>query len=123
LNKGTKTGEELAAGVLKPEQLKRLKEISLQRRGVQAYTDSEVAKALALTDTQKDKIESICWEEERKMKNIFARDKRLLLDPPADALKPLETLLKETNDKAAAVLTEAQKKSWRDLTGKPFEFK
>ena len=112
LKRAIKKSEELAADVLKPEQAKRLKEISLQRRGVQAYTDAEVAKALALSDTQKDKIQAICSDEEKKMKAIVAiRD-----------WKARQSLQKETNEKAGAVLTEGQKKTWRDLTGKPFEF-
>jgi hypothetical protein len=112
LKKATKRGEELAAGVLKPEQAKRLKEISLQRRGAQAYTDAEVAKALALSDTQKDRIQGICSGEEKKMKDIVAMRE----------WKARQSLQKETNEKAAAVLTEAQKKTWGELTGKPFEF-
>jgi hypothetical protein len=112
LKKATTKGEELAADVLKPEQAKRLKEISIQRRGVQAYTDIEVAKALALSDTQKNKIEAICSDEEKKMKDIVAkRDWRAR-----------QSLQKETNERAAALLTEPQKKTWRDLIGKPFQF-
>jgi hypothetical protein len=65
-----------------------------------------------LSDTQKDKIQAICSDEEKKMKDIVAiRD-----------WKARQSLQKETNKKAEAVLTEGQKKTWRDLTGKPFEF-
>jgi hypothetical protein len=110
--KATKKGEELVADVLKPEQAKRLKEISLQRRGVQAYADPEVAKALALSDAQKEKISAICSDEEKKMKDIVAtRD-----------WKARQNLQNETNEKAVAVLSERQKKMWSDLTGKPFNF-
>jgi hypothetical protein len=112
LVKATKTGEKLAAELLKPEQAKRLKEISLQRHGAQAYTDTEVAKALALSDTQKDKIKAICSDEEKKMKDIVAKRD----------WKARQSLQKETDEKAAAVLTEEHKKTWGDLTGKPFQF-
>ena len=38
---------------LKPEQITRLKQISYQQRGAQAFSDPEVAKKLNLTDAQK----------------------------------------------------------------------
>jgi hypothetical protein len=124
LKKGTKRGEELATELLKLKagQVKRLKEISLQLRGPQAYTDAEVAKALALSDAQKDKIQAICSDEEKKMKDIVARERNWFGGSSSAAeWKARQSLQKETNDKAAAILTDAQKKTWQDLTGKPFE--
>src|SRR5262249_54020887 len=44
---------------LKPEEVKRLKQIELQARGIQAFLDPEVASALDLNDDQKSKIKSI----------------------------------------------------------------
>ena len=44
---------------LKPEQITRLKQISYQARGAQAFSDPEVAKKLNLTDTQKTDIQTI----------------------------------------------------------------
>ena len=38
-------------------------------------------------------------------------------------MKKITELRKEANDKATALLTEDQKKSWKDLTGEPFEYK
>src|SRR5262249_53578589 len=54
--------EELFAGLgdtLKPDQVKRAKEIELQQRGPGAFSDPEVVKALNLSDEQKAKIKSI----------------------------------------------------------------
>src|SRR4029077_1177502 len=54
-----KQGEETdkaLAEILKPDQLKRFKEIRLQQRKGDAFNDPEVQKALNLTDDQKEKI-------------------------------------------------------------------
>src|SRR5439155_12803853 len=51
--------DKLAASILKPEQLKRFKQIELQQRGYQAFTDPELQKTLKLTDEQKEKIKAI----------------------------------------------------------------
>jgi hypothetical protein len=48
-----KANEALAASILKDDQAKRLKQISLQLRGVSAFSSPEVATALGLTEGQK----------------------------------------------------------------------
>jgi len=37
--------------------------------------------------------------------------------------KKMAALNKETMEKVSGVLTDDQKKAWKDLTGEPFEFK
>jgi Spy/CpxP family protein refolding chaperone len=66
------TDETLAAvgDVLKPEQLKRLKEIELQQAGAQAFNRQGVRKALALTDEQKDKIKGIVEDAAKAMRDL-----------------------------------------------------
>jgi hypothetical protein len=55
-----------AAAFLKPEQIARLKQISFQQRGAQAFSDPEVSKKLNLTDTQKSDIQTIVRTHSRK---------------------------------------------------------
>ena len=106
------------ADVLKPEQQKRLKQLTLQREGTRAFSNAEVQMALKLTDEQKDKIKTISSDSEKEMRELFQNaggDRQ-------EAGKKMQALHKETQDKVMSVLTEDQKKSWKDLTGEPFEF-
>jgi len=96
---------------LKPEQTKRLKQIALQQRGIDALTDAEVDKALKLTDEQKDKIKTIQEDMRREM----------MRDIPQGDVEGAQTLRKEALDKAVALLTDKQKTVWKDLTSEPFE--
>ena len=57
--------------VLKPEQMKRLKELELQRAGLAALTRADVQKALALNDEQKGKIKTIAEESATKMRELM----------------------------------------------------
>jgi hypothetical protein len=45
--------------VLKPEQLKRLRQIENQQAGINVFTKEEVQKALKLNDDQKEKIDTL----------------------------------------------------------------
>ena len=73
--KEAKEGNEKLAKILFPEQMKRLKEISLQLRGVSALRDPEIATALGLKEDQKKKIETVSDENREsmrtKMREIF----------------------------------------------------
>lgn len=112
------TAKELGA-VLKPEQLKRLKQIELQQRGSRAFEDQEVVKSLKISDEQKEKLKAIGEESGKQMREIFqgAQGNR------EEAAKKFQALRKETMDKALAVLSDDQKKAWKELTGEPFEVK
>jgi len=105
--------------ILKPEQIKRFKQIQLQVRGPDAYRDEEVQKTLKLTDDQKDKIKTIMEDFGKEAQEIFK-------DAGGDfkaAGKKVQDLRKETQDKITGLLTDDQKKAWTELTGKPFELK
>ena len=105
--------------VLSADQVKRLKQIMLQVRGAQAFADPEVQKDLKLTDDQKDKIKTInddARQEGQSIREAAAGDFQ-------EMQKKMAALNKETMEKVSGVLTDDQKKAWKDLTGEPFEFK
>jgi Spy/CpxP family protein refolding chaperone len=119
------------ADVLTPEQAKRYKQITLQDRGTQAFNDEEVQKALKLTDEQKEKIKTINEDAAKERQQLFPRGgggggagagRR---DPGAfeEMRKKMAAMNKETMEKVTAVLTDDQKKAWKDLIGEPFEVK
>jgi hypothetical protein len=112
-----KANEQALAGILKADQLKRLKQILLQVRGNQALQEPEVAEALKLTDDQKQKIKAIQAAAFREMRPL-ARD----ADDP-ETMKKLAEIRKATQEKVVGVLTDSQKATWKEMTGEPFKGK
>jgi hypothetical protein len=103
--------------ILKPDQLKRFNQIALQTRGAQAFSDPEIQAKLEFTADQKDKIKEIQEDSNKKMQEI-----REANQGDFQAMMPkFQALRKETSEKATAVLTDSQKKTWKELTGEPFE--
>jgi hypothetical protein len=111
----TAENNKAVAGILKPEQLKRLKQISYQLRGSTAFTDPEVAKALRLTDEQKKDIQKINQDSFAQMREFFQGG-----PPDEEGRKKIAEIRKEASVKAVKVLTDKQRATWKDLQGKPF---
>lgn len=102
---------------LKPEQIKRLKQISYHQRGIMAFSDPEIAKKLNLTDAQKTEIHSIGQEMQSQMGEL----RQQFQDDREGAMKKMAELRKETLEKAVAKLNDEQQKTWKELIGAPFE--
>jgi Spy/CpxP family protein refolding chaperone len=107
------------AEIIKAEQLTRIKQISCQIQGANAFIDSEIAKKLNLTDAQKTDIQSIIEESRGEMRAIFqdAGDDR------EAAMKKMTELRKATLAKAEAKLNDEQQKTWKEMLGSPYEYK
>jgi hypothetical protein len=105
--------------LLKPEQLKRYKQITLQQRGVQAFASPELQSELKLTDDQKEKIRAIQEENRTQAQEIRQNAQG---DREAAREKSI-ALRKETLEKVLGVLNDDQKKAWKEQTGEPFEVK
>jgi hypothetical protein len=107
-----------AATFLKPEQLKRLHEIELQQRGpAQALADPAIAKKLNISPEQATKIKALMTEMQSQASEIrtaAGTDRQA-------AMQKAQALRRETNTKVAALLTDEQKATWKELTGAPFE--
>ncbi len=102
--------------VLKPEQAKRLEQISLQQRGTSAFADPELQTKLKMTDEQKNKVKDLNDEAMAAMQELrqgFADDRE-------GTMKKMQDLQKETSGKAMALMTDDQKALWKDMTGEPF---
>lgn len=101
-----------AEAILSPEQVKRLKELTVQSQGANALTTPEVAAELKLTDDQKGKLQGISDDYSAKRRDLFGgggfnqetRDK-------------LTALTKEQDDKSLAVLTADQKTQFEKMKG------
>jgi hypothetical protein len=104
--------------VLNADQQKRLKQLELQQRGADAFTDPEVEKALSMTAEQKEKIKTLNEDSRKEMREIFQNAAGNF----QEAMTKIQTLRKETLEKTTATLTDAQKTKWKEMTGAPFEF-
>jgi hypothetical protein len=102
--------------MLKPDQIKRLKQIDLQQIGAQAFARPEVQTALSLKDDQKEKIKTISEDIAKQIGDL--RQDRTNAQANRDKITALR---KEIQEKIQAVLTDDQKKTWKDLTGEPFQ--
>jgi membrane protein involved in colicin uptake len=111
--------EKALKDILKPEQIKRLHQISLQQRGMNAFTDEKVQTALKLSDEQKGKLKELA-DETRKAQGEIRQSAQ---GNREEAAKKSAELRKSSMDKALGVLSDDQKKSWKDLTGEAFEVK
>jgi hypothetical protein len=95
------------------DQSKRFDQISMQSRGIGAFADPEVQGKLKLSDDQKSKLTTMATESREKFREIFQ-------DAAGDfeaARKKIQELQKDLMSKALAVLSDDQKKSWKELTG------
>jgi hypothetical protein len=108
---------------LKPEQAKRFKQLALQQNiqlsGAGVFQDSEVDKALKLTDKQKEQLKGLTEDLQKKQQSAVKDAKGNY----QEMFKMLGTVNKESVEGVVKTLTEDQKKTWKDLLGEPFEFK
>lgn len=104
--------------ILKPEQMKRLKQIGRQQGGAGAYLKTENAKDLELKDDQKTKIKEIDTELQKDIAELFSGGG--MGGFSAETREKMVALNKEAAEKAAAVLTDAQKSKWKELVGEPY---
>ena len=111
--------EKFIKDTLNADQSKRLKQISRQVMGPNAFTDEETAKELKLTDEQKDGIKKVVEDLGAESKAAFtgADDQ----EARQAAFKKIQGLRTEATEKITKMLTADQKKVWKDLTGDKFD--
>jgi hypothetical protein len=119
MKKVSEGSEKVAADVLKPDQIKRLKQIRLQQEGVNAFASPDTQKALKLTDKQKDEIKGIMEDLQKSSQEIFQNAG----DDRQAAFRKVMELRKDKLEAAMKALTDEQKTTYKEMTGKPFEIK
>jgi hypothetical protein len=113
--------QEKADAILDDAQKSRLKELSLQARGVEALEDKAVAEALKITDEQKSKLKEIQDSAAGKQDEIIQE----ALKHNADREKireKIQAMRKELGDKALTVLTDEQRSEFEKMKGAKFDF-
>lgn len=101
--------------IVTADQLKRVRQIALQQRGLQAFDDAAIAEALKLSQEQKDKIKTILEDLRKEMHGLFRGGNF------EEARTQMETLRKETGEKIQEALTDEQRTQWKEMTGAPFQ--
>jgi hypothetical protein len=101
------------------KQAKRYDQISLQQRGLMAFADPTVVEKLNLTRDQRSQIREIASAGGTgrgldALKNASAEEKK-------DAFRKMRERQRENMKKVMAVLSDDQKKEWKELTGEPIE--
>lgn len=119
MDERAKANQSAVAAILKDDQLKRFKQISLQQRGAQALEDPEVAQSLNLSTEQKDRVKAIQEGMQGEMREMFQAaggggDRE-------EFRKKAETLRNTTNEKLQGVLSPEQQAKWKELAGEPFK--
>ena len=105
--------------VLQPEQLKRLRQVTLQQEGSFALGQDEIQKELKITQEQLKKFMAIVQELQKQVEALV---KKAQSGGNPEEIRPkIEQLRKDHAKKLEAVLTDAQKKQWKELLGPPFE--
>jgi hypothetical protein len=106
--------------LLKPEQVTRLKEIEIQARGLEAFADTSVQKALDLTEEQKDAVKTLRAELNQTINNLrreaFGNRKKA-----AKLQEDIAATTKESEEKVLGKLNAGQKKSWQKMSGAPYK--
>jgi Spy/CpxP family protein refolding chaperone len=112
MNKTQQEVNEKLDKLLEPAQRTRMQEIFIQVNGAAALQDEAVAKALQLSDEQKEKLEEVRDASRDEFMNAGLRD----LDDEERA-KKIEELTKSRDEKAVAVLTEEQRADFDEMKG------
>jgi len=100
---------------LKPEQVKRLDQITMQQTALMQLRRPEIIKALNLTQEQQRKIRRLRRDARRNLR-------KLLNETDREGLREkFAKLRKETRKKVRALLTAKQKEKVKELLGKPFK--
>ena len=117
-----KAHEKLAAFLketLKEEQLKQLRQLVLQQEGLYALGHPEVAAELKFTDEQKKQFTSVLQELQKKIEPLIQEAQSG--GNPEEIRPKVMKLHKQYEGKIEGILSDAQKKHWKEMLGEPFE--
>lgn len=107
-------------GLLQEEQLKRLRQVMLQRDRLFALLGNpEVAKELEITDQQRQQFVEVAQEFQKKFEPLIKEAQKG--GNPQEIGPKIRKIRKEQEDRIEALLSDAQKKRWKELLGNPLD--
>lgn len=105
--------------VLDADQTRRLKQIVLQQRGIQAFADARVQTSLNMSADQKEGVKTALEKYAEEMKGMF---KGGGFGKGGKGFgEKMQNLRKETTEKITGLLTAGQKKQWTEMVGDEFK--
>jgi hypothetical protein len=121
--------QEAIEEVLLPQQVERLEEIRLQIQGVAALLTEPVQKSLKITAEQKTKFDGIQKGTQEKGQELFSGvreafqggDREKAQAMMQEIREKMTAMQKEAEGKVLGVLTDGQKKEFKEMKGKPVE--
>jgi len=108
------------AGLLKEDQLKRLHQIVIQALGGRSLARDDVAKALGLTDEQREQIKAIVDSEQDRRRTLIEKVQSGAIER-SEIRAEFATMRNEISDAALGLLSDDQKESLTKLQGEKFE--
>ena len=100
---------------LSAEQQTRLGQLEKQQMGMAAFSNAKVAKELGITDEQSEKIKAVNADMNKEMREMFSGG----FD--AEAQKKVASLRGECQEKIEKMMTDDQRKKWKEMTGEAFD--
>jgi hypothetical protein len=105
--------------VLQPAQRERLRQATLQQEGAFGLGRDDVRNELKITQEQMKKFMAVVQDLQRKVESLV---KEAQSGGNPEEIRPkIEQLRKDHARDLEAVLTDAQKKQWKEMLGPPFE--
>jgi hypothetical protein len=109
--------------VLEARQQDRLFQLQLQQAGVFALVgEHPLFRSLNISKEQRKQFEEVI-QQMHKSNERLVKEAQEKGDKPEEILAMVKKVRKEHEGKLQAILTDAQKKQWSALLGKPFELK
>ncbi len=119
-----KAQEKLAAFLketLKDSQRKRLRQLELQQEGALAlwHGDAQLGKDLKITDEQRKQFMAVVQDMQKKIEPLIKEAQSG--GNPQEIGPKIMKIRREHEGRIVDLLTDAQKKQWRELLGKPLD--
>lgn len=109
--------------LLEQPQRNRLKQIALQRQGLSAIAQDDVAKEVGLEPEQRDIVKHIMEDQQKKTQEFIQQ----MLGEGSFQQDKMQTFIKkqreQTEQDLAIVMSPDQKAKWEEMNGPKFEFK
>ena len=107
-------------GLLHEEQSKRLRQMMLQRDRLFALLgNAEITKELEITDKQRQQFGEVVQEMHKKIEPLMKEAQKG--GNPQEIRPKIRKIRKEQEERIEALLSDAQKKQWKEMMGKPLD--
>jgi hypothetical protein len=108
--------------ILRPNQRTRLSELDLQWRGILALANNSLSARLGISPANHQCIAAILADFEVKRLSLLSASEKSE-DSQSPRYQKRRALVRETEQKVWALLSDEEKSRWAQAIGKPFTFR